>query len=266
MDNNLSNVEISVQELKLLVNTLTKSVALSLRKRYTWLGVIAGLLIGICLTLAIISLTWKQTDKITTTTQTLLEKSRETLSELKLINSKISQLADMTPALNEKKQTDNKMSESTDEIRQIDSKISQLADTTPALNEKKQPDNKMSESTGAGKTKISSLQNIIQPGRYTVYVHYTNNKNGKLMERLSVFLTQTGFKVEGIQKVNYRNQDIRYFHDEDKEGAVVLKKHLSAFIPPITSIKNPDIRIINLSRKYPNAKKGALELWLNLNF
>jgi len=232
MDNNLSNVEISVQELKLLVNTLTKSVALSLRKRYTWLGVIAGLLIGICLTLAIISLTWKQTDKITTTTQTLLEKSRETLSELKLINSKISQLADTTPALNEKKQTDNKMSASTD----------------------------------AGKTKISAPQNIIQPGRYTVYVHYTNKKNENLMERLSVFLTQTGFKVEGIQKVNYRNQDIRYFHDEDKEGAVVLKKHLSGFIPPITSINNTDIKIINLSRKYPNAQKGALELWLNLNF
>ena len=38
MNDNLSNVEISVQELKLLVNTLTKSVALSLRKRYTWLG------------------------------------------------------------------------------------------------------------------------------------------------------------------------------------------------------------------------------------
>ena len=93
MNDNLSNVEISVQELKLLVNTLTKSVALSLRKRYTWLGVVAGLLIGCCLTLAIISLTGKNTDKITATTQTLLEKSRETISELKQINSKISQLA-----------------------------------------------------------------------------------------------------------------------------------------------------------------------------
>ena len=265
MDNNLSNVEISVQELKLLVNTLTKSVALSLRKRYTWLGVIAGLLIGICLTLAIISLTAKQTDNITTTTQTLLEKSRETLSEVKQIKLKISQLANITPALNEKKQADNKMSASTDEISQIDSKISQLSDATPALNEKKQTDNKISASTDVEKSRISSPQNTIQPGRYTVYVHYTNKKNEKLMERLSVFLTQTGFKVEGIQKVNYRNQDIRYFYDEDKEGAVVLKKHLSGFIPPITNINHPDIRIINLSRKYPNAQKGALELWLNLN-
>jgi len=227
MNDNFSNVEISVQELKLLVNTLTKSVALSLRKRYTWLGVIAGLLIGSCLTLAIISMTWKQTDKITTTTQTLLEKSRETISELKQINSKISRLAEMTHELNEKKQIDNKMSATTD----------------------------------VGK--ISAPQDIIQPVIHTVYVHYSNKKNKKLMERLSVFLTHNGFRVGGIQKVNYHNQDVRYFHDEDKEGALVLKKHLTEFITPFTSIKNSNIKIINLSSKFPNAQKRALELWVN---
>ena len=231
MNNNLSNVEISVQELKLLVNTLTKSVALSLRKRYTWLGVIAGFLIGSCLTFAIITLTWKQTERITTTTQTLLEKSRETLSEVKRINSKISQLAPPAHELNEKKQTDNQMSASAD----------------------------------VKKTKIYEPQDIIQPGRYTVYVHYTNKKNKNLMERLSAFLNRNGFKVNGIQKVNYHNQDVRYFHDDDKEGALLLKKYLTDFIHPITGINNADMRIINLSRKYPNARKGALELWLNLN-
>ena len=213
MNNNLSNVEISVQELKLLVNTLTKSVALSLRKRYTWLGVVAGLLIGSCLTLAIISLTAKNTDKITETTQTLLENSRETLSELKQINSKISRFAPATHGVNEKK--------------------------------------------------ISAPQDIIQPGIYTVYVHYTNKKNEKLMERLSVFLNQNGFRVEGIQKVNYHHRDVRYFHDEDKQGALLLQKHLTEFITPFTDIKNNNIRIINLSSKFPNAQKKALELWVN---
>ena len=229
MNNNLSNVEISVQELKLLVNTLTKSVALSLRKRYTWLGVIAGFLIGSCLTFAIITLTWKQTERITTTTQTLLEKSRETLSEVKRINSKISQLAPPTHGLNEKKQTDTQMSASAD----------------------------------AKKIKIYEPQDIIQPGRYTVYVHYTNKKNKNLMEKFSSFLNRNGLKVKGIQKVNYHNQDVRYFHDDDKEGALLLKKHLTDFIHPITGTINADMKIINLSRKYPNAQKGALELWLN---
>ena len=232
MNNNLSNVEISVQELKLLVNTLTKSVALSLRKRYTWLGVVAGLLIGSCLTLAIISLTAKNTDKITETTQTLLENSRETLSELKQINSKISRFAPATHGVNEKKQTHNKMSVSTDV-------------------------------TGVAGKKISAPQDRIQPEIYTVYVHYTNKKNEKLMERLSVFLNQNGFRVEGIQKVNYHHRDVRYFHDEDKQGALLLQNQLTEFITPFTDIKNNNIRIINLSSKFPNAQKKALELWVN---
>lgn len=229
MNDNLSNVEISVQELKLLVNTLTKSVALSLRRRYTWLGVVAGVLIGCCLTLAIISLTAKDTDKITKTTQTLLENSRETLSELK----------------------------------QIDLKISRLAPTTQTVNEKKQRDNKMSASTDVVEKKISGTQGINEPAIYIVYVHYTNKKNEKLMERLSGFLTQNGFRVEGIQKVNYHQRDVRYFHDEDKQGAFLLQKHLTEFITTVADIKNNNIKIINLSSKFPNAQKRALELWVN---
>jgi hypothetical protein len=229
MNNNLSNVEISVQELKLLVNTLTKSVALSLRKRYTWLGVVAGLLIGSCLTLAIISLTAKNTHKITETTQTLLENSQETLSELKQIHSKISRLAHTTHGVNEKKQAEHKMSALTD---------------------------------GVGK-KISAPQDEVQPEIYTVYVHYTHKKNEKLMERLSVFLNQNGFRVKGIQKVNYHHRDIRYFHDEDKQGALLLQKHLTEFINTVTDTKITNIKIINLSSKFPNAQKKALELWVN---
>jgi hypothetical protein len=229
MNNNLSNVEISVQELKLLVNTLTKSVALSLRKRYTWLGVVAGLLIGSCLTLAIISLTATHTDTVTETQQMLLEKSRETLSELKQINSK----------------------------------ISRLAHTTHGVNEKKQADSKMSASTEVVEKKISAPRDIIQPTIYTVYVHYTHKKNENLMERLCVFLNQNGFRVKGIQQVDYHHRDIRYFHDEDKQGALLLQKHLTEFITPVTDIKNNTIRIINLSSKFPNAQKKALELWVN---
>jgi len=229
MNTNLSNVEISVQELKLLVNTLTKSVALSLRKRYTWLGVVAGLLIGSCLTLAIISLTAKNTNKITETTQTLLENSQETLSELKQINSKISRLAHTTHGVTEKKQAEHKMPESTDVVEK----------------------------------KITAPPDEVQPEIYTVYVHYTHKKNEKLMERLSVFLNQNGFRVEGIQKVNYHQRDVRYFHDEDKQGALLLQKHLTEFINTFTDTKITNIKIINLGSKFPNAQKKALELWVN---
>ena len=86
----------------------------------------------------------------------------------------------------------------------------------------------------------------------------------KLMEKLSGFLAQYGFNVEGIQKVTYHQRDVRYFHDEDKQGALLLHKHLTEFITPFTDSKNINIRIINLSSKFPNAQKKALELWVNL--
>ena len=148
-------------------------------------------------------------------------------------------------------------------MKQINSKISQLAQTTHGLNEKKQKDDKISASTDVGKTSLSAAQDVIQAKRYIVYLHYMNKKNKKLMERLSAFLNNCGFKVAGIQRVNYHNQDVRYFHDEDKEGALVLKKQLSGFITPITDLKDTNIKIINLSSKFPNAQKGALELWVN---
>ena len=229
MNDNLAKVEISVQELKLLVNTLTKLVALAFRKRYTWLGVAGGALIGSCLTLAIIGLTANNRHKITKTTQTLLKNSQKTLCELKQINSKISRFAHIPHGMNEKEQPDKKMSASTDVV---------------------------------GK-KISTPQDTIEPIIYSVYVHYTNKKNAKLMERLSGFLTQNGFRVEGVQKVNYQHRDIRFFHDKDKQGALLLQKHLTEFLKTFTDTKITNIKIINLSSKFPNAQKKALELWVN---
>jgi hypothetical protein len=112
------------------------------------------------------------------------------------------------------------------------------------------------------KTKLNLNQDRILPGRYNVYLHYSSEKNKKLMEELAIFLKNKGFEVAGIERFNYKNRDIRYFHNEDKSGALLLKKHLTQFITPYTHFKNTNIKIFNLSHKYPNAKEGVLELWV----
>jgi type II secretory pathway predicted ATPase ExeA len=114
----------------------------------------------------------------------------------------------------------------------------------------------------AENTKLNPVQDEVLPGRYTAYLHYSDEKNKKMMEELAIFLRNKGFKVNGITLVNYENRDIRYFHSRDKSGALILKKYLIQFITPYTHFKNTKIKIINLSHKYPNAKKGALELWV----
>lgn len=114
----------------------------------------------------------------------------------------------------------------------------------------------------AENAKLNPVQDKVLPGRYSAYLHYSNEKNKKMMEELAIFLKNKGFKVNGITLVNYQNRDIRYFHSRDKSGAFILKKYLIQFITPYTHFKNTNIKILNLSHKYPNAKKGALELWV----
>ena len=229
MNNDPSNVEISVNELKLLVNTLSKSVALSLKKRFAWLWLLAGLLIGVSVTLLVISLTWKKTDNISVTSETLLKKTNVVMSDLQKINSDIVKLTETVSALNEKTKTGN----------------------TPPPSSEIKP-------TGSNEP-----QHSVQHKKYTVYLHYSDIKNKQLMEDFSAFLGKNGFEVLGIQKVNYKKQDIRFFHGQDRKGALLLKKYLTEYIQSVKSLNENSIKIINLSRKYPEVQKGSLEVWLN---
>lgn len=229
MDNGTSKVEISINELKLLVNALSKSVALSLKQRSAWLWLLAGLLIGVGITLLIIGLAWKRTDKISVTPGPLLERTEVVISDLQQIRSNVEKLTLAVDALNEKTQTDIK--------------------PFPPPAEKP--------------AEINRTQHTIHHGKYRVYLHYSDIKNKNLIEKLSVFLEENGFKVSGIQKVDYQNRDIRFFNDQDKEGAFLLKQHLSQFIKSFTDLKEKNIKIINLNRKYPDARKGTLEVWVD---
>ena len=229
MNNDPSNVEISVNELKLLVNTLSKSVALSLKKRFAWLWLLAGLLIGVSVTLLIISLAWEKTDRISVTSETLLKKTDVVMSDLQKINSDITKLTETVNALNEKPKIDN----------------------TPPPSSKIKP------------TELNEPQHTLQHKKYTIYLHYSDINNKTLMENFAAFLEDNGFEVSGIQKVNYKRQDIRFFHNQDKEGALLLKKHLTGFFQSVKDLNESKIKVINLSRKYPGAQKGLLEVWVN---
>lgn len=229
MDNGTSKVEISIHELKLLVSALSKSVALSLKQRPAWLWLLAGLLIGVGMTLLIISIGWKRTDNISVTPGTLLERTEAAISDLRQVRSKVDKLTLAVDALNEKTRTDSR-----------------------------------SIPTPAGKPfETDKTQPVIRHNKYKIYLHYSDKTNTKLIEKLSVFLEENGFKVSGIQKVDYQNRDIRFFYDQDQEGALMVKRHLSRFIESFTDLKGKNIKIINLNRKYPDARKGTLEVWLD---
>jgi hypothetical protein len=161
-------------------------------------------------------------------------------------------------------QSPKKSHKTISELQQKKSNVAQLTHAANMLNEEKQTDHNPLTLPHFEKIELNMLQDRIQSGRYTVYLHYTNEKNKKLMEEIGILLKNEGIGVLGIERVNYRNNDIRYFHKEDKAGALLLQKYSSKFITPYMNLEDINIKIVDLSRKYPNARKGMLELWVNL--
>ncbi len=151
-------------------------------------------------------------------------------------------------------------------MKHIDSNVTQLTRTVAASDEKKQTDYKPLTLSHVEKTKLNTVQDKTQRDDYAVSLYYTSEKNKELMEYLSILLQLEGFDVLGIEKADYQNNDIRYFHSEDKAGALLLQKYSTKFITPFMDLEDTNIKIKDLSQKYPNARKGVLEVWLNNNF
>jgi hypothetical protein len=243
MDNNLSHVEISVNELKLLMNTLSKSVALSLKKRFAWLWLLVGLLTGVIITLLIVTIAWKNTDNISTTSKTLLKRTE-------IISTTSQSLL---------KRSDVVMSD----LQKIHSDINKLTLNVSALNQKTQAGPAPPLSSDIKPIESKTPQNNDHYSKYRVYLHYSDLKNKQIMKNFSVFLKEKGFEVLGVQRISYQNQDIRFFHDQDKKGAQILRQYLTGFIASVKNINKKPIRVIDLSREYPKAQKGLLEVWVD---
>ncbi|MGD9083171.1 MAG: hypothetical protein PVH72_06505, partial [Desulfobacterales bacterium] len=145
----------------------------------------------------------------------------------------------------------------------LDSNGTQLNPVSVTSDEKKQADYKLSSASQGKRTKLNTDQNNPKDQSYMVSLHYTSDKNRELMEDLAVLLKMEGFDILGIEKVEYQNRDIRYFHDEDKPSALLLKKISNRIFTRRMNIEDINIKIKNLSKKYTKARKRALELWVN---
>ena len=150
------------------------------------------------------------------------------------------------------------------ELKQKESTAIRLVSAGYLLNEEKRTDDRPTVSTVAKKAGSNGPEIGMQREKYTIYLHYAGEDKKELMEALADSLKNSGFEVIGVERVDYQNSDVRYFHKEDKAGAFLLKNDLTQFMAPLIDLNNTHIKIKNLSRQYPNARKGAIELWLNL--
>ena len=186
-----------------------------------------------------------------------------TITEKPVVDD-MSQIGDGNKKIISVVQDSQKSHKTISELQQKKPNVAQLTRVAFASDEEKQTDHKTLSLSHVEKTKLDIDQDRLQPDNYTVYLYYANEENKELIEKLAISLKNKGFGVLGIEKVDYKNSDIRYFHSWDKAGALLLQKYSTEFITPHTNLKDTNIRIKDLSQEYPNARKGALELWANL--
>lgn len=149
------------------------------------------------------------------------------------------------------------------ENEEIESKVDESTKTVNDPGEKKRINSELLVMPQTEVDDLKKRQDQIELRNLKVCLFYSKEKDKRIMEKLSNFLKSKGYGETYIQKVKYQDSDIRYFHDEDKDGVLLFRKHVYSFMTSATNTKNLRLRIRNMGHAYPNAPKGLLELWIN---
>lgn len=226
MDTNKSNVNISEHELKVLVKALAKSVQYP-HTKYLVMTFIAGLLIGFGAAVLMMD---------------MLGVSQKKIFDVNTVLQKKDEAAQSTPHTAPA------------------AKSGTAVKTAPA-------DEKASESSTFAVPQSKAIETVSTKHDASlagskVYIHYARGKDKKTAEDFSAFLKSKGYTSVDIEHIRHWKRDIRYFHDEDEDSALLLKKHLNEFLAGTDRISKFNVHIKNLSTRYPRAQKGALEIWV----
>jgi ribosome-binding factor A len=226
MDNNKSSVNVTDHELKVLMKALAKSVQY-VQTKYIVMTFIAGFLIGFGVAVLIIN---------------VMGVSQKKLSEANIVLQKA-----------------DEATHGTQEVRPAVKSVIPVK-TAPA-DEKAAESSTSAVPQGKG-TAVGEVKHDTAVAQAKVYIHYAREKDKKMAEDFSAFLKNRGYASVNTEKIRHWKRDIRYFHDEDEDSALLLKKHLNDFLAGTAKTAKFNLHIKNLSTRYPHAQKGALEIWV----
>ena len=228
MDKDASDVNVSEHELRVLIKALTKSVEY-IHRKYFILTFIAGLLIGFGAGVLFTNLTGVSQRKLPDA-EVLLKKSDETLQELQ-------QLRSMMNSLNAAK--------------------------TGNTDGKTAVDDKGSVASQRKAETVQGVKDVVAPaGINKIHIHYARQEDKEIAEAFSDFLRKKGYASVVTEKIQHKWRDIRYFHGEDRQAALLLQKQFNDFVAGSTAAKEINLKIKNLGKSYPRAQKGSLEVWV----
>jgi hypothetical protein len=228
MDKDASDPIVSEHELRVLIKALTKSVEY-IHKRHFILTFIAGLLIGFGAGVLIANLASMNQKKFPDA-EVLLKKADETLQELQLLRSTMNSLNAAKTGI-----TDGK---------------------TVVIEKGSIAPQKKAEG-------VQVIKDISAPPAVNrIHIHYARQEDKEMAEAFSDFLRKKGYASVYTEKIQHKWRDIRYFHGEDRQAALLLQKQFNDFVAHSTSAKEINLKIKNLGKSYPRAQKGSLEVWV----
>jgi DNA-directed RNA polymerase specialized sigma54-like protein len=228
MDKDASDPIVSEHELSVLIKALTKSVEY-IHKRHFILTFIAGLLIGIGAGVLIANLA-SMGQRNLPETEILLKKSDDTLKELQQLRTIVNSLSAA--------KTGN-----VDGMTTVDEKVSDLPQRKAAT--------------------VQGIKDVVAPaGTNRIHIHYARQKDKKMAEAFSDFLRKKGYASVDTERIQHKCRDIRYFHGEDRQAALLLQKQFNDFVGDSTVAKGINLKIKNLGKSYPRAQRGSLEVWV----
>jgi hypothetical protein len=111
---------------------------------------------------------------------------------------------------------------------------------------------------------VQGIRDVVAPaGVNKVHIHYARQEDKVMAEAFSDFLRKKGYASVDTERIQHKWRDIRYFHGEDRQAALLLQKQFNDFIAHSTSAKEIELKIKNLGKSYPRAHKGSLEVWVH---
>jgi hypothetical protein len=101
------------------------------------------------------------------------------------------------------------------------------------------------------------------PAVSKVHIHYARQEDKEMAEAFSNLLRKQGYTSLDMERIQHNWSDIRHFHGEDRQAALLLQKQFNDFFAHLTSAKKINLKIKYLGKRYPRTQKGSLEMWVH---
>lgn len=272
MNEPLSEHEKSELERRRMADAVAKSVEETLKKRYTWLAIVVSFLLGGGAVLAMNQLT-KPAERMLTRHEILLDEAEKSLAEVKKMTDSarerldgfgetIAEFNNDILSVSEGKQSLNRrLIETLEEVKRITQRVDNLTESVHLLSQGKNVSIQPSKDTTQS---VSYTLDKARLSQYTIYVHYKNEKDKSIVSEVTDYLRELGYTVPKIRRVDYKVNDIRYYHGKDMDAASDLQTNVIKFLKS-KNVINVELSPKYFGDRYSNVREGVIELWLNFS-